>query len=213
MTKIHIDGGIGSEISAAYVAGKLREAGGDPVELLIDSEGGSAAHGSQILLHLKNYKGKKTARIEGHADSMAGLIAVACDHVVVEPDSEMLVHRTAGPGNGNARYYAKRAEELATRDRKMAAVYAAKSGKSVDHWLNLMDQETTFRGQQIIDAGLADELIQPVPLAERTTDPEKPAPPTPQPETAPQPQGKVALSSLWEKEYRINTTPGAVFVG
>jgi ATP-dependent Clp protease, protease subunit len=183
----------------------LEAAAGEPVTLRINSEGGSAGAGSQILTHLKDYPGRLTARIGGSADSMASLVAASCDRVIVGPDSEMLIHRTSGPANGNVHKFIERAENLLRTDRRMAAVYAKKSGRPADFWEAAMDKSITLQGQKIIDFGLADEM------ATETTLPEKPAPPTPQPEPAPQPQGKVPLAALWG-EARPKTNTGILFI-
>jgi len=201
MHTIEIAGDITTDTVATVREG-LKAAASGPVTLRINSEGGGVGPGSTILQMLKDYTGQLTARIEGSADSMASLIAASCDHVSVTPDSSMLIHRAAGPVHGTVHDHIKRAENLLATDKRVAKIYAAKSGRPAEFWEGMMDKEVTLRGKQIVDYGLADE----------TALPEKPAPPAPKPETSPQPQGeRVPLAALWgESQPKTNT--GILFI-
>jgi hypothetical protein len=63
-------------------------------------------------------------------------------------------------GGYNAKELRKEAESNEAADRGQAAIYHAKTGLSQEELLTLMEQETYMTGEEAIDKGFADELVE-----------------------------------------------------
>lgn len=81
----------GSQMIDAETEHKLRdmllEAGGDPVNLILQTPGGSVFNSQGIIKALQAYKGEVHCYIPRYAMSGGTLIALACDHVYMTESS------------------------------------------------------------------------------------------------------------------------------
>lgn len=137
---------------------RLREA--SHVTVRLNSCGGDLYAGLAIHDVLKSLPAEVTVRIEGVAASAASVIACAGDRVVVTPGSIFMVHEGALALCG---YYTGAdvralAEDMDAGVRAMLSVYSAKTGRSVEELRPVVEAETWMVGQEIVDAGFADEL-------------------------------------------------------
>lgn len=132
------------------------------IELHLNSYGGDATVGLTIRNLLKSTNKHITCVVEGIAASAAFTIASGCDEVQVYKGSLMMCHKVMSlllgyynnddlqeVINGNEAY-----------DNASAAVYAAKTGMSETQCLNLMKKVTWMTGQQAIDYGFADTMLE-----------------------------------------------------
>lgn len=147
-------------ISPSYVQNSLDQADGSDVELEIASYGGDVFAASEIYTMLKQYSGQVTGVIQGMAASAASIIAEACDHLIISPAGQMMIHKAQTDGSGNADDFTHTAGVLNTTDRTIAGIYEAKTGKSEAEVLNLMKNETYLTAQDAVDQGFADEIMQ-----------------------------------------------------
>lgn len=137
----------------------LDDANNAPVELDIASYGGDVFAASEIYTMLNQYPGKVTGVIQGMAASAATIIAEACDHLIISPAGQMMIHKAQMGNDGNADDHMKAAGVLNTTDRTIAGIYEAKTGKSEDEVINLMKKETYLTAQDAVDQGFADEVM------------------------------------------------------
>src|SRR5699024_11827041 len=84
---------------------------------------------------------------QGMAASAATIIAEACDHLIISPAGQMMIHKASTAGVGNSDDFTHTAGVLNTTDRTIASIYQSKTGKSEDEILNLMKQETYLTAQ------------------------------------------------------------------
>lgn len=131
------------------------------VQLLINSPGGMVWEALAILNALRAHPARVTAVVEGLAASAASFIAAGVDQLNVMQNAELMVHKAMGLGLGNAADLTKLASDLDHEDRNLAAIYAAKSGGTVDEWLAVMEAETWFSAEEAVATGLADKVIDP----------------------------------------------------
>ena len=83
---------IKSETSANALRDKLAEAGDiDEINIFINSEGGSVMEGTAIYSQLRRHKAKKIVHIDGFACSIASLIAMAGDEIIIAPNALMMI--------------------------------------------------------------------------------------------------------------------------
>lgn len=130
------------------------------VTVRLNSCGGDLYAGLAIHDVLRALPADVTVRVEGIAASAASVIACAGDRVVVTPGSILMVHEGALALCG---YYTGAdvralAEDMDAGVRAMLAVYSAKTGRSVEDLRPVVEAETWMVGQEIVDAGFADEL-------------------------------------------------------
>lgn len=157
-----------NSITAKSIMSQLANMTGD-VTVRISSGGGDVYAGIDIMNSLKNYDGGEvTVIVESLAASAASFIAVGgADRVLMRASSELMIHRAWTWAEGNADEVAKTLKDLERQDTKLANIYAAKAGGTVEEWLAAMSDETWYTADEAVAAGLADEVI-----AEKSTAPE-----------------------------------------
>lgn len=150
-----------SKTSQDYFAEKLDEYKDvKKIILYINSEGGSVEHGYGIYANLKRHPAQKTCYVDGFANSIASIIAMACDKIIMYPNSIMGIHNVLMPVYGNAAELRKAADDL---DRIMEGnreIYLQRSnGKITLEKLNeLLDDETLLTATQCLEYGFCDEV-------------------------------------------------------
>lgn len=127
----------------------------------VNSPGGSVTEGIAIASALRSHPAEITVRVDGIAASIASVIAMAGDRVVMMPGSLLMVHEAAGLCMGESKDMAKMAEVLDTISANIADMYAVKSGAPADEWRAKMREETWLRAEEAVEQGLADEVVQP----------------------------------------------------
>lgn len=131
------------------------------LEIHLNSCGGNATVGLTIHNLLKGMNKHITCVIDGIAASAAFTIASACDDVQVYPGSLMMCHKVMSfmYGYYNSDALHKVINGNNAYDKASAAVYAKKTGMSEAQCLNLMKNETWMTGEQAIEYGFANTLL------------------------------------------------------
>uniref|UniRef100_UPI0040484BD9 head maturation protease, ClpP-related n=1 Tax=Yoonia sp. TaxID=2212373 RepID=UPI0040484BD9 len=161
------------EIGAYGVSAKgfLAELGalpdGTPVDLRLNSPGGSVFDAVAIYNALKRHAGTVTVWIDGIAASAASYIAMAGDEIVMPENAFLMIHDPLGLAMGTAGDMRAMAEALDKIAGSLVRGYAAKSGKPDDEIAALMAAETWFDAADAVAAGFADRLADPVRMAAR----------------------------------------------
>ena len=122
----------------------LSEADGVDLNIHINSGGGSVFAGIAIYNMLKQYKGKKTVYIDGLAGSIASVIALVGDEVIMGTGSMMMIHKPWGYCAGNADDMRKYAECLDSIQESIISIYSEKliEGVEVETVNSLVNAET-----------------------------------------------------------------------
>lgn len=122
----------------------LAEANGKDLNIHINSGGGSVFAGIAIYNMLKQYKGKKTVYIDGLAGSIASVIALVGDEIIMGTGSMMMIHKPWGLCSGNANDMRKYAECLDSIQESIISIYGEKlnDGVEVETINELVDAET-----------------------------------------------------------------------
>lgn len=152
---------IESKTSQEYFANKLDEYKDvKQIKLFVNSVGGSVEHGYGIYANLKRHSAEKICYVDGFANSVASIIAMACDKIVMYPNSIMGIHNVAEVVYGNAAELRKAADDL---DRIMEGnreIYLQRSsGKiTLEELTKLLDDETFLTAAQCLEYGFCDEI-------------------------------------------------------
>lgn len=126
------------------------------------STGGDVFAGMAIHDELADFPGKTTAIIHGVAASAGSVIASAADVVKVLPSTMVMIHNASTIlwGDYSTEDIDLIAKDLAACNKSMRAAYASKCKKTDAELDQMMAETTWFVGQEAVDAGFADELIE-----------------------------------------------------
>jgi ATP-dependent protease ClpP protease subunit len=136
-----------------------------PIDLRLNSPGGSVFDAVAIFNALTRHSGTVTVWIDGIAASAASYIAMAGDEIVMPENAFLMIHDPSGLVMGTAADMRDMAETLDKIAASMTRGYAARSGKSEEDIAALMAAETWFDAQDALDAGLATRMAEPVRIA------------------------------------------------
>lgn len=159
------------EIGAYGVSAKgfLAELGalpdGVPIDLRLNSPGGSVFDAVAIYNALQRHDGTITVWIDGVAASAASYVAMAGDEIVMPENSFLMIHCPSGLVIGTAADMREMAETMDKIAGTMVRGYAARSGRSEKEIAALMAAETWFDAAAALEAGLATRMIEPVRIA------------------------------------------------
>ena len=138
---------------------------GTPVDLRLNSPGGSVFDAVAIHNAIKRHEGTVTVWIDGIAASAASYIAMAGDEIVMPENAFLMIHDPAGLVMGTAEDMRAMAEALVNVKGSLVSGYAAKSGRTPAEVSALMSAETWFDASDAVAQGFADRLIEPVRIA------------------------------------------------
>lgn len=150
-----------SETSADFFRKKLAEYPDVKyINLYINSFGGSVKEGYGIYSQLVRHPAEVTAYVDGFANSIASIIAMAASHIVMSMGSMMGIHNMMDGCFGNASEHRKVADDL---DRMMEGnrqIYMERAGGkiTVEKLTELLDAETMLTAQECLEYGLCDEI-------------------------------------------------------
>jgi ATP-dependent Clp protease, protease subunit len=131
----------------------------------INSPGGSVFDGVAIYNALKRHDAAITVWIDGIAASIASMIAMAGDEIVMPENAMLVLHDPSGLVAGTASDMRAMAEALDRMKAGMVAAYRDKSGRDGTEIEALMGDETWLSAQEALELGLADRIEQPVRMA------------------------------------------------
>lgn len=164
----------------------LDEANGKPLDIYINSYGGEVFEGFAIYNILKRYTGKKTVYVDGIAASIASVIAMAGDKIVMNEASMMMIHNASSFAYGTYKEMEQVADALKKINDVIRDVYMNKVNITKDKLEELMDNESHLTAEECVKYGFADEMI-------KSEEPEK------------EPMDKARSQFLNELDNRIKT--------
>ena len=160
MTIIKIDDEIGMwGISSRDIKRQLNEAKGDLL-IEVNSPGGSVFEGLEIYNAIKSYdKGTVTSRIGALGASMGSIIPLAADIIEAHSTSTYMIHNALTLSYGNHNDLRKDADVLEGLSSLISDIYVEKTGMSTDEIKILMDNETYFFGNEILENKFVNKII------------------------------------------------------
>ncbi len=149
-----------SETSANYFRQQLSEIPDDAeIELHVNSNGGSVKEGVAIYNMLKQHKAHKTCYVDGFAYSIASVICLACDHIIMGIGTSMLIHNMAMSVYGDAALLRKCADDLDVLMESNRKIYMQRAKNLTEEELaEMMDKETFLTPEQCLEYGFCDEI-------------------------------------------------------
>jgi ATP-dependent protease ClpP protease subunit len=132
----------------------------DEPKLIINmnSPGGDVFDGIAIYQALLDHPAEVVIKVNGLAASIASVIAMAGDRVIMGARSQIMIHEGFTFASGDAATMRKTADMLDRISDSIAAVYADRASGDPAMWRNRMREETWFSAEEAVAAGLADEI-------------------------------------------------------
>lgn len=132
------------------------------IRVFINSYGGSVFEGTAIYNQLRRHPARVTVRIDGFACSVASVVAMAGDRVVMPRNAMMMLHNASMAAVGNAAELRKAADDLDAIGRGNRQAYLQKAGGklSEEELAAMLDAETWLTAEECIRLGLADEYAE-----------------------------------------------------
>jgi ATP-dependent Clp endopeptidase proteolytic subunit ClpP len=137
------------------------------IRVRINSEGGEVFDGIAIYNALKRHPANVTVEVYGIAASIASIIAMAGDKVIMPANTFMFIHDPLAIVVGDATDMRDMADSLEKIAAALQSTYMVKTGKSEKEVKKWMNEDTWFSAQEALDAGLADEVVDAVQMAAR----------------------------------------------
>lgn len=132
------------------------------LQLSIFSQGGDWATGVAIHNLLIRHPANKVCIIDGLCSSAATYPAMACQEIRIPSNASMLIHEASNIACGTADDLRAAADNLDSITNSIAELYAARTGKDVKEIRNLMKEDRYLDGNECLELGLADTLIEPL---------------------------------------------------
>lgn len=151
----------GNGISAVDIKSALDavQPRGRAINFLTNSPGGVVSEGLAIRNLLSQWPGKITNTIIGIAASTASWM-IPADETRAYKSSQMFIHRAWGAVVGNADDLRDAINFLEKTDGQIADIYAEQTGRRAETMMRLMSNETLLTGQEALDNGFVDVLIE-----------------------------------------------------
>lgn len=152
---------IPSDTSANTIKQQLDAAGNaQQINVYINSYGGEVKEGLGIYNLLKRNTAYKTAYIDGFACSIASVIPMACDKVIMGTNTLMMIHHASMGVFGNSEDLRKAANDIDVIDSASCSSYLEKAGDKLNQetLTQLLDAQTWLNAEQCLQYGLCDEI-------------------------------------------------------
>lgn len=149
----------GDEYTPEMFRQEVKDLNTNSLTVTINSPGGDVFAGVAIYNALKDLDVDVTVNVI-FAASIASVIAMAGNKVVMLPGSQMMIHKPWTLAMGNADELSKTQEMLNSIEESIVPIYSDKTGKSADEIKQLLEAETWMSPDKAVELGFADEVGQ-----------------------------------------------------
>lgn len=150
----------GDEVTPALFRDELKAHQGKDLVVSINSPGGDVFAGVSIYNALREFDGEVTVKVSGIAASIASVIAMAGDNIVMSPGSMMMVHKPWTIVIGDTKELSKSIEALESMEDSIIPIYVSRTGLDEARIRELLDAETWMTATEAVELGFADEAIE-----------------------------------------------------
>ena len=147
----------GDEVTPDLFREELKQHAGD-LTVVINSPGGDVFAGLAIYNALVNHNGNVTVRVDGLAASIASVIAMAGDKIIMSPGSMIMIHRPSVCAMGTVDDMEKAKDVLTKIEEGITPIYAKRTGLDEDKIAELLEAETWMLADKAVELGFADEV-------------------------------------------------------
>ena len=149
-------GGMGT--TSEMFARELDFANGEDIEVRINSVGGEVQEGITIYNLLKSYAGNVKVIVDGWAASIASIIALGGDELVMNEGSFIMIHNPWTGMMGEAKDLRQEANLLDLMTNELVNIYVQATGLDEGEIRQMMDEETWLNPTDAIEKGFANSV-------------------------------------------------------
>lgn len=148
------------DITPTYVKDELDKVkDASEINIYVNSPGGSVFAGVAIYNEIKRFNRPTTAFVDGIAASIASLIVLAADKVVMPSNSMLMIHNAWTIAMGDYKDFRDLADRLEKiQDSTIVEAYMQKTGMSKEKLSQMMDDEAWLSADEAVELGFADEI-------------------------------------------------------
>lgn len=128
------------------------------IDIYINSNGGSVFDGIAMYNVLKRHKAYKRVYVDGFACSIASVIAMVGNKIVMPKTSMMMIHNPWTVAVGNAEELRKIADDLDLMSEVIKNAYMSKANIDEEKLSELMDAESFLTAEQCFEYGFCTQL-------------------------------------------------------
>ena len=150
----------------------LDEARDKNINIYINSGGGSVFAGMAIYNMLKRHKGYKTVYVDGLAGSIASVIALAGDKIIIPKNAYFMIHKPWCACGGNANDFREMANTLDKVEQGILNVYKDNLSSEMlyDEIIEMVNNETWLTGEEASKYFASVETVEPLQVVACTSD-------------------------------------------
>lgn len=130
------------------------------IELRVNSPGGSVFDGVSIYQRLKDHPAKVTAYVDGIAASIASVIIMAADEIVISDGGMIMIHRPMSGVFGNASEMERMIDILDKIESQMLSIYSKRTGLSRTELTKMLSDETWMTSEESVKLKFADKKFE-----------------------------------------------------
>jgi len=149
----------GDEVTPQLFRDELKKITSNKLTVQINSPGGDVWAGVSIYDALKDLDAEVTVKVSGLAASIASVIAMAGDKIIMTPGSTMMIHRASMIAMGNTDDMQKAIEMLKTVEEGIENIYVDRTGQTKEAVKDMMEAETWMSAEKAVELGFADEVL------------------------------------------------------
>jgi len=152
----------GDSISAKQFADELAKLPKSvkEIDLRVNSPGGSVFDGVAIYERLKQHSAKVTAYVDGYAASIASVIIMAADEIIISEGGFVMIHKPMAGVWGNSFEMDRMITVLDKIEQQMISIYAKKTKKSRTEIEKDLGAETWYTAEEAIANGFATKMYE-----------------------------------------------------
>ena len=145
-------------ISAMDVIETLAAVENKNIAIRINSAGGSVDQGIAIYNSIKRRRGKTTIFIDSVAASIASVVAMAGDEIIMAKGSKLMVHKPWTMVQGNAEDLRQMADLLDKYSEGLYDIYSDRTGLSRERLEEMLSKETWLTDKEAVELKFADSI-------------------------------------------------------
>lgn len=130
------------------------------LNIYINSPGGNVYDGLAIYNYLKRHKAEVVVHVDGIAASIASIIAMAGDKIVMPENANMFIHNPWTFAGGDAASLRKTADELDAMRGSLLGIYMSRVNLEEQDVIDMMDSETLLTAEEAVAWGFATEMAE-----------------------------------------------------
>lgn len=148
------------DVTASQIYQELSEIDADTIHVRLNSGGGSVFEGIAIYNLLREHEAKVIVHIDALAASIASIIALAGDEIIISEGAQYMVHKPWTIEIGNSDDFRKMADTLEKIEASMLAIYQRRTSLKKAELKSMLTEETWLTGEEAVEKGFADRLAE-----------------------------------------------------